>query len=154
MAGRGQPTKYNDEIAEIICDTIASSNKSLATICTENGITLSTVFLWLSKHKEFSDNYARAKELQADFLAEEIIEIADDSSNDVLETEFGSMENKEFVNRSKLRVDARKWVASKLKPKKYGDKLELDGNMSNNVIVDPSFLKSIADKINANSSKG
>lgn len=154
MADRGRPSKYTQETADKICEIISSSNRSLANICKEIHVDLSTVFRWMNDNEHFCNQYARAKELQADFLAEEIIEIADDSSKDTIDGAFGPLENKEWTNRSKLRVDARKWVASKLKPKKYGDKLELDGNMSNNVTVDPSFIKGIADKINANTGKG
>lgn len=73
--------------------------------------------------------YARARESQAEVLADEIIEIADDSSEDFIFAEGEDKDgngakkfiNKEYVKRSALRVDARKWVAAKLLPKKYGD---------------------------------
>lgn len=74
----------------------------------------STVYLWLLKHKEFSDMYARAKEDSADVDADDIKEIADDLTED--------------PQSRRVRIDARKWIASKLKPKKYGDKLELAGD--------------------------
>lgn len=98
-----------------------------------------TVLYWLAEAgkpdakeelKTFLHQYAHAREAQADFMAEEIIEIADDGSNDYMTVVKGdqeyNIENKEVTNRSKLRVDARKWVASKLKPKKYGDKIDLN----------------------------
>lgn len=97
-------------------------------ICSEIGnITPSCVYRWLNEVEDFRKNYTRAKEDQADYLAEEIIEIADNGFHDVLYTdEYGNkVENKEFVSRSKLKVDARKWVAGKLKPKKYGEKLDV-----------------------------
>jgi hypothetical protein len=78
---------------------------------------------------DFCTRYARAKEEQADFMIEEMIDIADDGSNDLMTITKGDIEyeqeNKEVTNRSKLRIDTRKWIASKLKPKKYGDKLDL-----------------------------
>lgn len=89
----------------------------------------STVFRWLATHKEFSDQYARAREEQAEALADEILSIADDGSNDWMEKQdkngqsIGWVVNGEAVNRSRLRVESRKWIASKLKPKKYGEKL-------------------------------
>ena len=88
--------------------------------------------VWLSEDKDFSDNYVRAKELQADIFADEIIEIADESSGDLdYIDDFGNrVENKEFTNRSKIRIDARKWAAGKQRPKKYGDKLELNNNIT------------------------
>lgn len=90
-------------------------------------------------HKDFLRSYVRAREEQADFLAEEILEIADDGSNDLMTITKGDAsyetENKEVTNRSKLRVDARKWIASKLKPKKYGDKLDLNHEGGQTIVV-------------------
>lgn len=132
----GRPSMpFDQDVADLICDETCSSNKSLKTILKENPTfpKTTTIFKWLNENQEFANNYARAKMLQADYLAEEILEIADDSSNDTVEGEYGPMENKEWVNRSKLRVDARKWIASKLKPNKYGDKLDVttDGEKIN-----------------------
>lgn len=86
-----------------------------------------TVFSWMRKHPEFLEQYARAKEESADALADEILDIADDSTNDTVETEDGVRVNHENIQRARLRVDTRKWIASKLKPKKYGDKLAVGG---------------------------
>lgn len=75
--------------------------------------------------EEFSKQYARAREAQADTLADEILEIADDTSRDTIATEKnGEQPNSEWITRSRLRVDARKWLASKMAPKKYGDRIE------------------------------
>jgi hypothetical protein len=71
-----------------------------------------TVFSWLRTHEEFLNQYTRAKEESADALTDEMLDIADDVEGD--------------SQRDRLRVDTRKWIASKLKPKKYGDKLEHD----------------------------
>lgn len=142
MSEVGRPTLYNLEVAGKICELTATTSRSLKSICSELGLGVSTVLQWLADptKKEFTDMYARAKEEQADFLAEEILEIADDSSNDLDRIDdFGNrIENKEFVNRSKLRVDARKWVASKLKPRKYGDKVDItsgDKPISNELTI-------------------
>ncbi len=122
MAGR--PTTYTNEIGNSICAIIASSSKSMKTICEELNISIGTVLEWLSSNKEFSELYAKAKEQQADYLAEEILDIADNGRNDFMVTKFGVQENKEVTNRSRLRVDTRKWIASKLKPKKYADRID------------------------------
>lgn len=129
MAGR--PTKYTEELANTICEQTATTSKSLRSICTELNLGVSTVLEWLAngKYKEFTDKYARAKESQADAMFEEIIEIADDEAKDLLDGEFGPQGNAAAVQRAKLRVDARKWAASKLAPKKYGDKIEHTGNV-------------------------
>lgn len=136
--GNGRPTEYNPEIADRICEKIATSSIGLKHILKEDGMpSQSTVYNWLRIHPEFLEKYTRAREDQADFMAEEILDIADDGSNDLMTIVKGDesyeVENKEVVNRSKLRVEARKWIASKLKPKKYGDKVDLtsDGDKIN-----------------------
>lgn len=120
----GKPTIYTTELAIQICSIIATSNRGMASICKEVGIGYSTHLGWLQTNKEYALMYARAKEDQADYLAEEILSISDDKSGDLLEGEFGKVGNNAAIQRSKLQVDSRKWIASKLKPKKYGDKVE------------------------------
>ena len=124
----GRPTKYTAEIAKRICDEVSKSDRGLASICNADNMPCrATVHKWLSEIKEFSDKYARAKLEQADYLAEQILEIADDNSKDTIYTESESaIPNSEWINRSRLRVDARKWLASKLAPKKYGDRMEME----------------------------
>jgi hypothetical protein len=82
---------------------------------------------WLAAHKEFRDQYASAREAQADYYAEEIIEIADDGSNDWMERKRGDetieVENHEVIGRSRLRVDTRKWLMARMAPKKYGERV-------------------------------
>lgn len=87
-----------------------------------------TILRWLGKHEEFCTQYARAREMQMEHYADEILEIADDGTNDWMTRHLGNGEtvevpNNEHINRSRLRVDSRKWLMSKLAPKKYGDKL-------------------------------
>jgi hypothetical protein len=102
-----------------------------------------TVFAWMRRFPEFLKQYARAKEESADAMAEEILEIADDGRNDWMErhgekTEDGEpvkgwQLNGEHIQRSRVRIDTRKWLASKLKPKKYGDRVDLtnsDGSLT------------------------
>jgi hypothetical protein len=85
-----------------------------------------TVFRWLRSHPDFRDQYAHARDEQAETFADEIIEISDDGTNDWIEKRnrdgeiIGYTVNGEAVQRSKLRVDARKWIAAQMKPKKYG----------------------------------
>lgn len=134
----GRPTKYSDEIADIICNKIATSNRGLVTLLKEDDRlpAFSTVFKWLGEEDKqyFIDKYNEAKIQQADYLADEIIGIADDGTNDYAFKEGEDADGegakpfvlKEHIQRSRLRVDARKWIASKLKPKKWGDKSEVD----------------------------
>jgi hypothetical protein len=92
---------------------------------------VSSVYLWLLKNKVFSDLYARAREDQSDTLADQIMEIGDEIPMMVITDEDGKVTKRmdpAGINRNRLRVDARKWIASKLKPRKYGDRQILAGD--------------------------
>ncbi|GAB2528279.1 hypothetical protein GCM10027189_03980 [Rufibacter soli] len=88
---------------------------------------LSSVCSWLASpsHKDFLEQYTRAREVQAELLADEIVDIADDNSRD-------AVSNSGAIERSKIKIDARKWVASKLLPKKYGNQqqVNIDGGVN------------------------
>lgn len=124
-----RPTKYTKEIGDAILEQVATTSKGLRAICDQAGISPSTFYLWLTDNKAFSEQYARVKVMQADLLAEEILQISDDGSNDYMTIVKGdksyNVEDREVTSRSKLRVDSRKWLASKLAPKKYGDKMDV-----------------------------
>lgn len=115
----------------------------MRTVCkAEDMPAMSTVFLWLRAHAEFSEQYAQAKAEAADALVEEMLDIADDGTNDWMEMHdqdgecVGYKVNGEHVQRSKLRVDTRKWIAAKLKPKKYGEKVDLNhGGQADNPLT-------------------
>jgi hypothetical protein len=108
----GRPSDYTQELADRICAQL-SDGKSLRSVCKADDMPSTvTVFSWLRTHEEFLNQYTRAKEESADALTDEMLDIADDVEGD--------------SQRDRLRVDTRKWIASKLKPKKYGDKLEHD----------------------------
>lgn len=121
----GRPTKYTTKVADTICERLADG-ESLKRICSGDDMpSKATVFRWLDAHKQFRDMYARAREAQADSLADEIIDIADDGLNDTYVDDEGRVRtDHEVIARSKLRVDARKWIAAKLKPRSYGDRQE------------------------------
>lgn len=128
MANRGRPTSYNKEVATEICARIAEG-ESLRSICEDEHLpNRRTVNQWLIEgtYEDFNLQYARAREAQADFMADDIVDIADDARNDWMERkgkdDVGYELNGENIQRSRLRVDARKWKAGKLAPKKYGDK--------------------------------
>lgn len=130
-----RPSDYSEETVDRICHLLATTSKGLHKICEGEGMpSVTTVFNWLNneENKSFLDKYARARNAQAELLADEIIDIADDSRKDTILTENGEIQNSEWINRSRLRVDARKWKASKLYPKKFGDRMELD--LPNNII--------------------
>lgn len=85
----------------------------------------SMVFRWLQSNQSFREQYALAREVQADSWADDIIEIADDSSGDtIVDPESGNERfNSEYAARSRIRVDTRKWLMARMAPKKYGDKI-------------------------------
>jgi hypothetical protein len=123
----GRPTIYSEKLADEICRRLASG-ESLNGICKDPGMPdESTVRQWsLDNHNGFYPKYARAREIQADVFADQIIAIADDCDRDYAETPDGTIPNHELVKRSALRVDARKWLVSKILPKKYGDRQTIE----------------------------
>lgn len=122
----GRPTKYNKDIVAKICKEIIRGKSIISITKSKDMPTISTIYLWLGAHEAFSELYTKAKEDQADTLVEEILDIADNSTNDWMKINdpdnMGYRVNGEAINRARLRVDTRKWIASKLKAKKYGDK--------------------------------
>lgn len=109
---KGRPTDFTPELADTICEQLALG-RSMRSICLEEEMpAMQTIWRWLREKEDFSEQYARAKQESADAMSEELLEIADNPSN-------------EDVNRDRLRVDARKWLMSKMKPKKYGDKMDV-----------------------------
>lgn len=112
----------SDEIKVI--ELIESDNISMRKACQIVGIKHST-FLSKVEILGLTDQYARACEARQEFLFDEIIDIADDGSNDTYVTEDGEGTNYDVIQRSKLRIDARKWALSKMNPRKYGDKMDL-----------------------------
>lgn len=142
---QGRPTNYTEAIANEICERLAQG-QTLRTICKDEHIPAeSTVRWWVITDREgFSAHYTRARDLGLDAIAEELFDIADDGSNDWMtvgrEGAEYQVENKEVTNRSKLRVETRKWYLSKLAPKRYGEKVE--HNFGN-----PLSVKTIRDDI-------
>lgn len=116
--------EFDQSIADEICQRLAKG-QSLRTICgAERDDFLpgqTTVYVWLRSIPEFAQQYAHARELQADYYVDEIVEIAD-APNATTNPVTGDAELRD-PQRDRLRVDARKWVASKLAPKRYGDKV-------------------------------
>jgi hypothetical protein len=112
--GQGRPTDYTPELGDEICAQL-SGGESLRRVCAKKNMpSRQTVFTWLRVHEGFLDQYTRAKQETADALADDIEDIA-----------IGVLNKKYDPQAARVAVDAKKWVASKLKPKKYGDKLDL-----------------------------
>ncbi len=143
----GRPTDYNEIIAALICERVATHTLGLERLCNmyDDLPSKFTVNLWRYKHPEFSTRYAQAKLVQADLLAEECLEIADDDSRDVkINPETGDEYlNTEFVARARLRIDTRKWLAMKLLPKQYGDTRKDDEKDADKSILEKIMLGEI-----------
>lgn len=127
----GRPPMYSTELAVAVCALIAQG-KSMKTIAQTEGMpSIGTMYGWLANNPEFLKLYERAKQDQADALAEEMLDIADDGTNDWMEAHdkdgncVGYKVNGEHVQRSRLRIDARKWIAERMKPKRYGARAEM-----------------------------
>lgn len=120
----GRPSKFTPKLVAIICERLADG-ESLRTICADEVMpSRQTVRCWLRDDPVFASQYARAREEQADVLLEEILDIADDGSRDYKQDGDGRLvPDQDHIQRSRLRVDARKWAASKMAPKKYGDRI-------------------------------
>lgn len=159
----GRPSTYSVELTDVICKRL-SEGESLRQICKDKNMPVqSTVYLWLldENKKEFSEKYAAARNSQAEVLFDEILEIADDGTNDYMarELDSGTIEvlNSEHIQRSRLRVDTRKWYLSKVLPKKYGEKIDVDhSNKGEKFIFVPTELltKHSLDESNTNTSTG
>jgi hypothetical protein len=131
MAGR--PTLRTEELEDEILGRIISG-ESLNMICKEESKpNITTVLRWLAKDDDFAARYARAREMQAENLADQMLEIADDGTNDWMAKKdregnnVGWQLNGEAVARSKLRLEQRRWYAEKLRPKVYGSKVAVGG---------------------------
>jgi hypothetical protein len=130
------PVQYSPELADLICETVGRTPRGLEYLCaTEPGWpSRRTVDHWLARYPEFRAEFDIAKERQAELLAFEGLEIADDASRDTKTVirRDGTQEQVcdfEWVARSKLRIEQRRWLAAKLAPKKFGDKLDLNASI-------------------------
>jgi hypothetical protein len=141
----GRPLEYTQEMGDYICELVSSTGYGLLKL-TKLYPELPdkmTINRWRHRVPEFRAQYAQAKIEQADILAEECLEIADDDSNDIKITMEGNeVCNTEFIARSRLRVDTRKWLASKLLPKQYGQKVDEDANADKK-----SLIEALIDKL-------
>ncbi|ACL06248.1 hypothetical protein Dalk_4570 [Desulfatibacillum aliphaticivorans] len=132
----GRPSAYTDEIAETICERIASGESVQSITSDEDMPSSAMVYRWLAdaRYSKFREMYTRARERQADFFADEIITIADTEDN---------------PKKAAVRVQARQWAASKLKPRKYGDRIDVhqQGTVTHTIAPDMiEGLKQIAAK--------
>jgi len=127
----GRPTIYTEQLAETICECLMVG-MSLRKICDLDDMpAISTVMQWLARGKDgFMEQYAHARQVQAEYLLDELIDIADDSSKDYVIVDGQERLDQEHIQRARLRVDTRKWNIEKLAPKRYGNKQQIDNTSS------------------------
>lgn len=122
---KGRPAIYTPVLGERVLSLLAGG-QSLRAVCRHATMpSRTTVLKWLAEDAEFAGQYARACEARTESLVEEMLEIADDDKLDPQD--------------KRVRVDTRKWLASKLLPKKYGDKVELGGRVTLEQLVGASL---------------
>lgn len=124
---KGQLTQ---KIFDDILDRI-SKGKSLMTILKSDDMpTRKTFYHFMKQDTERLNNYARACDERADFIFDEMFDIADNKDGDVITLEDGTeIKNNDLVQRAKLQIDTRKWALSKMIPNKYGEKITQDVNI-------------------------
>ncbi len=130
-AKKGRPSLYTEALAVKLCLRLAEG-ETLRAICRDEAMPdKATVLRWLGDEAkaDFRDQYAHARDMQADALFDEALEIADDASGDWSTDKDGKkVPDHENIQRSRLRVDTRKWAAGKVAPKRYGDKIQHTGD--------------------------
>ncbi len=149
---KGRPSLYTETLAAKICRRLAEG-EPLRSICRDKAMpNKATVLRWLAdKAKaDFRDQYAHAREMQADALFDEALEIADETTGDLTTDKDGKeIVRHENIQRSRLRVDTRKWAAGKLAPKRYGDKLQHTGEGDGPIRVRPDLSKLTDEELDA-----
>jgi hypothetical protein len=129
----GRPTDFTEEIADNICSRI-TNGESLSSITRDEDMPHpATVYRWLQKHSSFCEMYTRAREDQADTLADQIIAISEEKPMLRIISDSETIEKLDptGVSHNRNRIDARKWIAAKLKPRKYGERQILAGDAEN-----------------------
>ena len=128
MAG---PTKYNDDIVEEICNGVANG-KSGIKVCRDVGIDYVTLHNWLNRYPDFMAKYLVAKEKCAEYYADEVLEISEEAPNLIANEFGGSRIDSGWVQNQKLKIEARKWSAGVLKPKRFAPKNVVEGEINVN----------------------
>lgn len=123
---KGRPEIYTPELGKRVCDLIATHSCGLKRLCAQYDELpdQETIYGWIIRHPDFANLYKQARELQQEVHVNEMLEIANDESNDMIQTEKGWVGNPTAIARAKLKIDTLKWHASKLAPKVYGDKVQ------------------------------
>jgi hypothetical protein len=122
-----RPVEYTEDIADEICWRI-THGEPLVRICADEHLPhVATIYRWLIRFPVFCDMYTRAREEQADTNADEILAIADEMPPEYTDEKGRTTIDHSYLAWQKQRIEARKWTAAKLKPRKYGDRVALEG---------------------------
>lgn len=134
--------KYSTEAVDAFFDALMTIDDetglrpSVAEAAAAAGLTKKTIYNWIAKYEEFRDRYVKTIQITSVMMFEEMMNIADDSSKDTKINNFGErVEDKEWTNRSRLRVEARRWALSRLMPKVFGDKVDVNVNATKEIII-------------------
>ena len=138
-AKRGAPSQYTVDMAKRICIRLSNGEALAQMIKDPDMPAQSTVYKWLLDYPEFTEMYTRAREEQADTNADEIIAIADEMPPEYTDKEGRTQLDSSYIAWQKNRIEARKWTAMKLKPRKYGDKMQVGGDPENPMAHKVSF---------------
>lgn len=122
------------ELINTICEEMAKG-RSLRSVLKDGGMPdRTTFFKWIDNNNDRVNQYVCACKARADVIFEDILDISDSQEGDIITLEDGKeVVNHDVIQRARLRVDSRKWILSKMQPKKYGERLDLssdDGSMS------------------------
>jgi hypothetical protein len=125
----GRPTDHTPELADRICEQLCTG-RTLRDVCRDEEMPAeSTVRLWAQSNREgFAARYRRARDIGYHAMADEMLEIADDSRDDFVPRRKGDGDpvvDHEHISRSRLRVETRRWLLAKALPKIYGDRLDM-----------------------------
>lgn len=122
-----RPVEYTEDIAEEVCWRLAHG-ESLVSICKDDHLPhCATIYRWLVRFPIFCEMYTRAREDQADTNADEILQIADEKPPEFKDNKGRIYLDQTWIQWQKNRIDARKWTSAKLKPRKYGDRMAVEG---------------------------
>ena len=129
---------YTEEDKKEIWESILSelmTGRSLRKILKDPGMpNRDTVYQWIAKDKSKADHYARCCEIRADEIFDEMLDIIDSTDEDIITLDNGKQAiNHHVIMRDRARVDTRKWALSKMNPKKYGDRIEVDQTTKNTI---------------------
>ena len=133
-----RPSIFTEALADTICRRL-SLGESARQICRDDSMpAMSTLMKWLTETDKvmFSEQYARARDCQADYYADQIVDIADELPEDC---------DSNAINKARLKIDSRKWKVSRMSPRKWGDKQAIDHTSSDDSFK-PTVIKLVAGK--------